>query len=198
VFGFGYLVKELLGLTDARTKFVNLSDGGHFDNMGLYELIRRRCRYIIVNDGEQDQNLTFEGLAGAIRKCRIDFDTEICINVDEIRKKNEKGEPAEFSQAHFAVGTIHYPENRANPGVLVYLKSSLTGDEPTDVLQYHSLDPLFPHQSTGDQWFDESQFESYRRLGLHIGSKLLKDQNTADVDKLFEGLAEKNDKQQCL
>lgn len=189
VFGFGYLVKELLGLTDARTNFINLSDGGHFDNMGLYELVRRRCRYIVVCDGEQDGDLTFEGLAGAIRKCRIDFDTEICINLDKIRKKKHKdGEPAEFSEAHFAVGTIHYPEDRDHPATLVYLKSSLTGDETADVLQYHSVDPVFPHQATGDQWFDESQFESYRRLGLHIGTELLKERNPVDVDALFAGL----------
>jgi hypothetical protein len=189
VFGFGYLLKELLGLTDARTKFVNLSDGGHFDNMGLYELIRRRCRYILVCDGEQDQDLTFGGLAGAIRKCRIDFDTEIRIDLDKIRKKTRKEGLAEFSEAHFAVGTIHYPEDRDNPGRLVYLKSSLTGDEPADVLEYHSREPLFPHQSTADQWFDESQFESYRRLGLHIGSEVLANRDATDLDKLFAGLA---------
>ncbi len=188
VFGFGYLVKELFGLTDARTKFINLSDGGHFDNMGLYELIRRKCRYIVVCDGEQDQDLTFEGLASAIRKCRIDFNTEICIDLDTIRKKKGKHGPAEFSEAHFALGTIYYPDDRLNPAHLLYLKSSLTGDEPADVLQYHSKEPLFPHQSTGDQWFDESQFESYRRLGLHIGATMLADRDTADFDTLFRGL----------
>jgi hypothetical protein len=188
-FGFAYLVKELLGLTDARTKFVNLSDGGHFDNMGLYELIRRRCRYIVVCDGEQDEDLTFNGLAGAIRKCRIDFGTEICIDLEKIRKKNGKDGPAEFSEAHFALGKIYYPEDRLNPAYLLYLKSSLTGDEPADVLEYHSREPLFPHQSTGDQWFDESQFESYRRLGLHIGATMLKDRDTSNFVKLFEGLA---------
>jgi hypothetical protein len=210
-FGFGYLVKELLGLTDARTKFVNLSDGGHFDNMGVYELVRRRCRYIVVCDGEQDQDLTFEGLAGAIRKCRIDFDTEICIDLDKIRKKKDKDGPAEFSQAHCAVGRIHYPEDRGKPDVpenrsyLLYFKSSLTGDEPADVLQYHSQEPLFPHQSTADQWFDESQFESYRRLGLHIGSKVLKGQDSSDLALLFKnldskdwGAADQGDKHDCL
>jgi hypothetical protein len=189
VFGFGYLVKELFGLTDARTKFINLSDGGHFDNMGLYELIRRKCRYIVVCDGEQDQDLTFEGLASAIRKCRIDFNTEISIDLDKIRKKNGKDGPAEFSEAHFALGKIYYPDDRLNPAHLLYLKSSLTGDEPADVLQYHSKEPLFPHQSTGDQWFDESQFESYRRLGLHIGATMLAERDTADFVTLFASLA---------
>jgi len=72
-----YLLDELAGQTTATTKFVNLSDGGHFENLGLYELIRRRCRYIVIGDGEQDENMTFEGLGGAIRKCRADFGVEI-------------------------------------------------------------------------------------------------------------------------
>src|SRR5262249_20149421 len=69
-----------------------------------------------------------------------------------------------------AVGSIHYEDVEPNtpPGVLVYIKSSLTGDEPSDVQNYAALHPEFPHQSTGDQFFDESQFESYRALGYHI------------------------------
>ena len=64
LFALKYLFAELLGLTTARSPFVNLSDGGHFDNLGLYELVRRRCRYIIVGDAEQDGGLTFESLGG--------------------------------------------------------------------------------------------------------------------------------------
>ena len=79
-FALKYLFAELLGQTTARSKFVNLSDGGHFDNLGLYELVRRRCRYIIICDSEQDGDLTFGSLGGAIRKCRADFGVEIDIN----------------------------------------------------------------------------------------------------------------------
>lgn len=183
--GFFYLLKELLGLTDARTNYVNLSDGGHFDNMGLYELIRRRCRYIVICDGEQDQYLAFHGLAGAIRKCRIDFGVEIDIKLSKIRKT----EPGKFSTFHCAAGRIYYPEDPQNPGYLVHLKSSLTGDEPVDVLEYHDREPLFPHQSTGDQWFDESQFESYRRLGLHVGEKAFGSLQTGDLETLFGEMA---------
>ena len=69
---------------------------------------------------------------------------------------------------HDAVGAIRYPSGPA--GVLIYLKSSLTGREPTDVLQYRAHHTEFPHESTGDQWFSESQFESYRALGEHIAT----------------------------
>jgi hypothetical protein len=106
--------------------------------------------------------MKFEGLANAIRKCRTDLDVNIEIDLDELRRKNG------FSSAHCVVGKFTYPEAPDVQAFLLYLKSSLTGNEDTDVLQYHSTHPDFPHQSTGDQWFDESQFESYRKLGLHV------------------------------
>jgi hypothetical protein len=140
---------------------VNLSDGGHFDNLGIYELVRRRCRYIIACDGEQDGDITFGGLASVIRKCQTDFGATIEINVDRLRLNDQRR-----SVAHCAVGSITYANREV--GLLVYLKSSLTGNEDPDVLEYQSRNEMFPHESTGDQWFDESQFESYRRLGLHI------------------------------
>jgi hypothetical protein len=156
------LLAELFGATTADAHYVNLSDGGHFDNMGLYELIRRRCRYIIISDAEQDANLTCASLTRTIRNCRTDFGVEIDLSLDRIAK-NDKG----FSGTHCVVGTIAYPEDK-NPGYLLYLKSSLTGDESADVLGYHTGHSQFPHQSTGDQWFTEAQFESYRQLGYHV------------------------------
>ena len=83
--GLLYLLNELFSLTNDRTHFVNLSDGGHFENLGIYELIRRRCRYIIACDAEQDESLTFSGLGNAIRKCRIDFGAEISVRSTRIR-----------------------------------------------------------------------------------------------------------------
>jgi hypothetical protein len=208
-FALWYLLAELLGQTTARSKFVNLSDGGHFDNLGLYELVRRRCRYIIIGDGEQDGDLTFGSLGGAIRKCRADFGVEIDIDPDPIRIVDG------FSRAHCVVGTITYPErdtgtpvsiggDRAQPitdkarGWILYLKSSLTGDEPADVIEYRSRNPTFPHQSTSDQFFSESQFESYRRLGLHIVRDALEGVprqlaigDSAELVSLFQALTRK-------
>jgi hypothetical protein len=180
LFALKYLLYELLAQTTGTTEFVNLSDGGHFDNLGLYELVRRRCRYIIIGDAEQDAGFTFEGLGAAIRKCRADFGVEIDLSPDPIRL-GEKG----FSETHCVVGSITYPEkdlgvpspfchgpsklhNDRARGWILYLKASLTGDEPTDVIEYRSRDKHFPHQTTADQFFEESQFESYRRLGLHV------------------------------
>lgn len=160
--GLLYLLKELTASTNDHSGFVNLSDGGHFDNLGVYELVRRRCRYIIVSDAEQDPELRFGSLGNAVRKCRTDFGVEIEIRLDRIQKLVS----ASFSTVHCAVGNITYPDGTR--GKLLYMKSSLTGDEPADVLEYRARQPIFPQQSTADQLFDESQFESYRTLGYHV------------------------------
>ena len=173
IFGLGYTLAELFGTTSSESAFVNLSDGGHFDNMALYELVRRRCRYIIVCDAEQDEGLGFGGLATVIRMCRTDFGAQIEIGLSQIERKPDN-KPESFSGCHYAVGAITYADG--SPGRLIYLKSSLTGnDEPADVLGYHKKVAQFPHESTADQWFDESQFESYRALGYHIADKALGD-----------------------
>jgi hypothetical protein len=172
--GLLYLVTELLGFANNRRKYVYLSDGGHFDNMGLYELVRRRCRFIVVCDGEEDHAYTFGGIGSAIRQCRADFGVEIEIDFDALRPKEGKR-----SRAHCAIGKIYYPAAsrgcaaslRPMTGTLVYLKATLTGDEPADVLEFAARAREFPHQSTADQFFDESQFESYRRLGYHVGKR---------------------------
>jgi hypothetical protein len=171
--GLAYLTKELFGSTDNRTRYVNLSDGGHFENLGLYELVRRRCHFIVAVDAEQDKGLTFNGLAGAIRKCRTDFGVVIDVDIDRIGKSDAQG------GGHCAIGRIRYPEPGHCTGWLLYLKASLTGDEPPDVTEYSTRQSEFPHQSTGDQWFDESQFESYRALGYHIAKSSI---NVAEPD----------------
>ena len=160
LFALRWLLRELLGTVDVRSAYLSLSDGGHFENLGLYELVRRRCRYIIAIDAEQDGDYHFEGLGGAVRKCRADFGIEIDISPEAIRPKDG------LSGVHCVVGRIYYREG--DPGYLIYLKSSITGDEPADVREYQREAPDFPQQSTADQFFNESQFESYRRLGLHV------------------------------
>ncbi len=163
--GLTYLLSELLGLTNDRARYVYLSDGGHFENLGLYELVRRRCRFIIACDASQDQSLSFEDLGNAIRKCRTDLGVEIEIDLGAIHAEGAE----KWCLRQFALGTVRYPrlgaESEEQLGALLYIKAALTGKEPADVLSYASRHPQFPHQSTADQWFDESQFESYRKLG---------------------------------
>ncbi len=174
-----YLLGELTGRTNDESDFVYLSDGGHFENLGVYELVKRRCRMIVACDATQDGDFSFSDLGNAIRKCRTDLGIDIEINTDSLERRSDSG----FSTWHCAVGKIRYDriDPSASPGTLLYLKPSLTGDEPTDLLNYRSRNPAFPHQSTGDQFFAESQFESYRKLGFHI------------VQQIFQGALRQSD-----
>ena len=183
-FGLRWLISELLGLTNADSQYVYLSDGGHFENLGIYELVRRRCALIVVIDASADGDATFNDLGGAVRKCFTDFGIEIDIRVNDI-----KLDPAtRLSKNHSAIGTINYDlvDADADPGILLYIKPSLTGNEPTDILNYRDRDKTFPHQSTADQWFDETQFESYRKLGYHISSSILSEL-CGELDKKMAG-----------
>jgi hypothetical protein len=176
-FGLIYLINELIGNTDDTSWFVNLSDGGHFENLGLYELVRRRCKYIIVSDAEEDHTFSLNGLGNAIRRCRTDFGVDIRLDPSQLRPVPGTGK----SRTHCAVGDIIYsPDMR---GTLVYVKTSLTGDEPGDVLQYSLKHSFFPHQKTIDQFFDESQFESYRALGHHTSVVILRQAAQTQCEK---------------
>jgi len=156
-----YLLAELFGEADEKRDFVNVSDGGHFENLGIYELVRRRCRVIIACDAECDPDLQFPSLGKMIRNCETDFGAEIDLNVDSIRIQANR-----LSLAHCAVGTIKYCTGEI--GRLIYLKASITGDEDVSVAQYRCQHPAFPHESTANQFYSEDQFESYRRLGLEM------------------------------
>ena len=164
-----YLVKEMFGLADETNHFINVSDGGHFENLGIYELVRRRCKVIIACDAECDSSLAFGSLGNVIRLCEIDFDAKIEIDVDPIRKQTDTG----YSRSHCAVGKIFY--SNGSTGYLIYMKSSLTSDEDASIEQYHAAHKAFPHESTSDQFFAEDQFESYRRLGYHVAKLTFRD-----------------------
>jgi hypothetical protein len=196
--GVTYSALELFGLTDDKKLFVNVSDGGHFENLGVYELIRRGCRFIVACDAGQDGSFGMEDLGNVIRKCRTDFGVEIDICIDRIRDRDKHG----WSNAHCVVGTIRYPgiakhcrhgrvllDSGGMPvgedGLLIYLKPSISGDEPYDILEYYTRVPEFPHETTADQWFNESQFESYRRLGLHIAETAFQRYRERDDEAVF-------------
>ena len=163
--GLTWLLRELTAGTNDEAAYVYLSDGGHFENLGVYELVKRRCGLIIVCDAEEDGGYAYAGLANAIGKCRIDLGIDIELDVKAITPKKNGGP----STRHCAFGKIHYEtvDMNAPVGTIVYFKASLTGDEPTDIGRYKSRDAAFPHDSTINQWFSESQFESYRMLGYH-------------------------------
>lgn len=185
------LFAEIFGLTNSSRRYVNLSDGGHFDNLGLYEVVLRRCRHVLVCDAGQDGSFAFEDLGNAIRKIRIDFGIRIVFENKIKIRPNEPDKPGLYC----AIARICYSDidGDVEDGELIYIKPTLRGRIPTDkghtalssgegggdgegipydIYSYARSSTEFPHESTVDQWFSESQFESYRALGFHILEQL--------------------------
>ncbi|HEX9735476.1 MAG TPA: patatin-like phospholipase family protein, partial [Thermoanaerobaculia bacterium] len=178
---------EMGSRLDEVHRWVNLSDGGHIENMAAIELLRRRCKFVVIGDGEADPELSFNGLATLIRYARIDLGIRIDIDLDALRLGDGRR-----SQSHFAVGRIRYPFETED-GYLLYLKSSFSGDEDEVVKEYRAQHPDFPHEPTADQFFDEGQFEAYRALGQHVAECALayspaERMTFADVGSWFEEL----------
>jgi hypothetical protein len=181
------LFSEAFGLTDNEHPYVYLSDGGHFENLGLYEMILRRCHFIVVSDGGQDEGFTFEDLGNALSKVRVDLGVPIKFGKILMRAREQEqakeGYDVERSQGsarpYCAIARICYscvdsvPGGEAEDGFLLYIKPSLNGTEPADVFHYARLHPLFPHEPTSNQLYTESQFESYRELGSHVMETIL-------------------------
>ena len=164
--GFNCLLREMTGVAmSEKQPWLNLSDGGHIENLGVYELLRRRCKFIICVDGEADPAFTFGGLMTLVRHAQIDFGIRIKPVLDDLRSDPKTG----YSKCHFHFCRIHYPEG---VGLLLYLKLSVTGNEPELIRRYRITNPEFPHQSTLDQFFDQEQFEAYRQLGVHVAEGL--------------------------
>lgn len=178
--GLWPLLFEAMGRTNKNRGYVYLSDGGHFENLGLYEMVRRRCRQIIVCDAGCDPRVEFDDLGNAVRKIRADFgiDIEFQPPVQVRFPAPGVGDPRPPAmEARFSIGRVRYGNVDLPPkgmdardidGWLLYIKPSLGGLEPVDVHNYGRQRKPFPHESTADQFFSESQFESYRALGRHM------------------------------
>lgn len=166
--GLGYLYREMTGRIDERQPWLNVTDGGHIENLGVYELLRRRCQYIVAVDGEQDSHMTFGALTTLQRLAAIDLGVRIDLDLDDLRLN-----PQGLSRSHFHFARIHYPDVGGEKyGYLLYVKLSLTGNEGEFIRRYRRDEPVFPHHSTSDQFFTDAQFEAYRSLGEHVGEKL--------------------------
>jgi hypothetical protein len=161
--GFFWLMRELLGSTNDDSGFVYLSDGGHFENLAVYELVRRGCKLIVAGDASCDPGSGLGDLHNAIERCRTDFGVEIVL--DPSGTKPQDG----LAQSHFAVGQIHYSNSREEDGIIIYLKPTLVASDPGDVLGYKAANVTFPDDTTANQWFDEAHFENYRTLGEVTG-----------------------------
>jgi hypothetical protein len=166
------LFAEALGLTDDTYRWVELTDGGHFEDLAIYEMVLRRVKNIVIVDAGCDPKFGFEDLGNAIRKIQIDLGVPIVFSKDLKMSQGPK-----VSNSYCVVAKIQYQCADINmpgctgeqvDGRLVYIKAGLTGEEPADILQYARTHESFPHETTADQFFNESQFESYRHLGSWV------------------------------
>ena len=169
-------------------RFWHLGDGGFFENLGAYELVRRRVPRIIICDSSADPEYEFACLAELVRKVRIDFGAIIesfdkkqipdavrsYVGTLKDLKPVDRKKRLKRTRMHAALLWCHFPNTNEPSSVILYIKSSLTGDESEDLKNYQREHPQFPHEPTTDQFFDEPQWECYRQLGFHAASKLFK------------------------
>jgi hypothetical protein len=172
-------LREMLGWRmNEYQRHIRLSDGGHFENLGLYELIKRKCPYIIVSDAGADPKWTFRDLSRACELVRADFGAEVDIDIRCLRP-NKK---TKCSKVPFARGTIDYRDGTS--GVLFYLKTTMFKGLPVDIQGYKRAHDEFPDEATTNQFFREAQFEAYRELGFRIGKELLKSPTLGTIPSL--------------
>jgi hypothetical protein len=169
---FFYMFRDMFGQgLNEKQKYVHLSDGGHFENLGVYELVRRQCNTIISVDSGADPLFYFRDLAKLTELIRVDFGAKLNIDTTPLLPKtNEHGQ--QISQQAWVVGNITYQDQ--STAKFIYIKSTVLAHLSADIYGYQRQNPSFPNQSTLDQFFDEFQFEAYRELGFQISHELFK------------------------
>jgi hypothetical protein len=157
--GYDEFVPELIGLHRADGARVYVSDGGHYDNLGLLALLRARCSQIWCVDSQADKHGRAAQLQQAIALARDELDLEIELDVGSFKESDG------VLGAAYAVGSVAYPGNQI--GQLIVVKLGLTAESPPELVSYRSADRRFPHHPTWIQWYGHERFRAYRRLGTH-------------------------------
>jgi hypothetical protein len=163
-----YLVREMLGRNDVTAKHLYVTDGGHYENLGLVELLRRGCTDVYCFDASGGES--FASLGDAIALARTELGVEIDIDPRPLVARGARN----LAPCDCVRGTITYPPTPERPlavgGTLVYARTVMTAEAPWDVHAYHDADRTFPHDPTVDQLYTDQKFEAYRALGALAGS----------------------------
>ena len=204
-----YFFYELFSRIGTDKKMVNISDGGHIENLGVMELLRRKCRLILAVDAGADPDYVFADLENLTIRARNELGIDIRFRADQVPEDIIKPRPSYgYSQKRFAIADLyqlwdkvpdygggetieHYKDKKI--GTLVYVKLSVTAPQgrpdisKSDFLKYGTYKykiyhPAFPHESTADQFFDPVQWESYYQLGQFIGAEVLGTDRLDDRD----------------
>lgn len=161
-----------------------LSDGGHFENTGVYALLKRQLDVIVMADCGADPRYTFDDLENMARKAEIDYGASIEFVDPSTLVAQTPEETALFARVGsvktltaqagpqcLLLARIHY-DGRAEPGLLIVVKPRLLDSLPLEISGYAARNATFPQQTTADQFFDEAQWEAYHQLGLRLGGIL--------------------------
>ncbi len=186
---------------DEKCRYLNLSDGGHIENLGTYELLRRRCKFIVCVDAGMEPGMECEDLMRLERYAAIDLGIRMHYDASDLKLQSNG-----YSRSYGILVKIDYspppseharrarkPED-AEWGWMLYLKLAMVGYGPGFVMDYKRQNPDFPHQTTADQIYEEEQFEAYRALGAAAAesfftSEVIEDQSPTTVESWFKSLA---------
>lgn len=197
-----YLLREMFAnRMDERQSYLNLSDGGHIENLATYELLRRRCKFIVCVDGGLEPGMECADLMRLERYAAIDLGIRMHYDLSDLKLQSNG-----YSRAYGVLVKIDYDPppnegqrakrspNKAAWGWMLYIKLAMIGHGPGYVIDYKRQHPDFPHESTGDQIYDEAQFEAYRALGEaaaegFFSPELIEGKNVSKLDNWFQALA---------
>ncbi len=192
-----YFAREILGLHPSTSRLLLCTDGGHYDNLGLVELLRHRCRLAICIDATGDTPPFATTLAQAITLAREELGVTVTLRPNPLDLVPGSAAPLEPTDPLLALnprlsksdvmigdiaypGAVHYQEDESrgfaslssNRGVLIVAKAALTPDVPYELLSFAMEDPAFPRDGTTDQWFNCEQFDAYQALGRVLGERV--------------------------
>lgn len=181
--GPAYLYKEIFGLMNEKDRYLNLSDGGHIENLATYELLRRKCKFIVCVDAGQEPGMECADLIRLQRYAEIDFGIRMEYDLSDLRLNECRACKAyavlvKIIYTGPAQDAIKADWSQAEYDWMLYIKLAMTGIEPAYVSDYRRQNLTFPHQTTADQFFDEAQFEAYRMLGECAAESMFRNEIT--------------------
>jgi hypothetical protein len=153
-----YFFAEITGQINENMRFLNISDGGHIENLGVYELLRRKCKFIICVHGGADLGTARSDLQRLERYASIDLGIKLEYNLTDLQP-----DAAKICRAYAILIKVVYGPGEI--GWMIYLKPVITGAEPQYVLDYRYQNADFPNDGILEQAYDEERFEAYRAVG---------------------------------
>jgi len=159
-----YVLKEGLGLVNADDPYIYVSDGGHWENLGLTELLRKECTHVIVVDASGDPGLGDVGRAMSVARAELGVEFEL-------DPRKTLGKDKDLAASPVVEGSFTYPGGKA-VGEIYYCRSVLWQDAPSDLHLFAAQDTRFPNHPTSNQFLSGDLFDAYRGLGWAAGKKL--------------------------